>query len=289
MIRVGFIGLGSQGAPMARRIAEDGFPLTIWARRPEALAAFDGTGARYAASPAEVGEASDVVGICVVGDADVEAVLLGEGGDGVLAGMAPGGVVAIHSTVHPDTCARLAERAAERGVAVVDAPVSGGGMAAAAKRLLVMVGGDDGAVARCRPVFETFGDPVIHLGPLGRGQTAKLINNLVFTAQIAVALDTFSLTDDLGMDRTALAEVLTHGSGGSRATAILQASGFDLSGMSQAVGLLRKDVDLMLDLAARSGAARPELLAALAERSLAILSPSPPAPAPPAAPGPGPE
>ena len=122
--RAGFIGLGSQGGPMARRIAEAGLPLTLWARRPESVAPYADTAAVVAASPAALGAASDVVGVCVVADADVEAVLLGP--DGVLAGMAPGGVVAVHSTIRPDTCRRLAERAAERGVALVDAPVSGG-------------------------------------------------------------------------------------------------------------------------------------------------------------------
>ena len=102
MTKVGFIGLGSQGGPMARRIVESGFPLTMWARRPESLEPYADTAASVASTPAEVGAASDVVGICVVGDADVEDVLLRP--DGVLAGMPAGGVVAIHSTIHPDTC-----------------------------------------------------------------------------------------------------------------------------------------------------------------------------------------
>jgi 3-hydroxyisobutyrate dehydrogenase-like beta-hydroxyacid dehydrogenase len=229
------------------------------------------------ATPAEVGAASDLVGVCVVADADVEDVILRE--DGILAGMAPGGVVAIHSTVHPGTCTRLAEAAIEKGVSVVDAPVSGGGMAAAARLLLVMVGGDDEAVARCRPVFATFGDPVIHLGPLGSGQMAKLLNNLVFTAQISVALETLSLADDLGMDRAAVAEVLASGSGGSRAVAIMTASGFDLTGLSSAAGLLRKDVGLMLDVAGNRGARTPEQLKLLAEHALSTLARAKPTPA----------
>src|SRR5947208_12130114 len=105
-LRVGFIGLGSQGGPMARRIAEEGHPLTLWARRPESLEGFADTGVQTAATPAELGAVSDLVGICVVDDAGVEDVLLRP--DGVFAGMAPGGAVLIHSTVHPDTCRRLA-------------------------------------------------------------------------------------------------------------------------------------------------------------------------------------
>jgi len=269
MIRVGFIGLGSQGGPMARRIADEGYPLTVWARRPESLEVLNGSEFTVAQTPAELGAASDLVGICVVADADVEEVFLRPGG--VLEGMAPGGVVAIHSTIHPDTCARLASTAAESGVSLVDAPVSGGGIAAAARNLLVMVGGDDASVARCRPVFETYGDPVIHLGPLGSGQVAKLLNNLVFTAQIAVALEMFSFADGLRVDRAALAQVLAHGSGGSRAAAILAASGFNLTGLRGAVGLLSKDVGIVLDVARARGAAEPEPVVALAHRALSTL------------------
>ncbi len=199
-----------------------------------------------AATPAELGAASDIVCLCVVADADVEDVLLRP--DGVLTGMAPGGIVALHSTIHPDTCRRVADEAAEREIAVVDAPVSGGGGAAAERGLLVMAGGQEADVERCRPVFDSYADPVIHLGPLGSGQLAKLLNNFVFTAQVGLALDTFSLADGLGMDRTAVAQVLAHGTGGSRAAAILAASGFNTAGLRQALPLLRKDVGLLLDV-----------------------------------------
>ncbi|MER5183748.1 NAD(P)-binding domain-containing protein [Streptomyces sp. NPDC002896] len=145
MTRVGFIGLGSQGASMARRITEESFPLTVWARRRVTTDAFADTAAVVASTPADLGAASDIVGLCVVADTDVEDILLRP--DGVLAGMSPGGVVAIHSTIHPDTCLRLADEAAKREVSVVDAPVSGGGGAAAQRRLLVMAGGQEADVA----------------------------------------------------------------------------------------------------------------------------------------------
>lgn len=267
--RVGFIGLGSQGAPMARRIAEEAFPLTLWARRRASTDALADTAATVAATPADLGAASDVVCVCVVTDADVEDVLLRA--DGVLTGMTPGGVVALHSTIHPDTCRRIADAAAEREVAVVDAPVSGGGGAAAERRLLVMAGGQEADLARCRPVFDTFADPVIHLGPLGSGQQAKLLNNFVFTAQVTLALDTFTLADELGLDRNAVAQVLAHGTGGSRAAAILAASGFNTNGLRHALPLLRKDVGLLLDVADTARAPRPEILANLAEHTLSTL------------------
>lgn len=270
MTRVGFIGLGSQGGPMAERIGEGGYQLVLWARRPESLEPFRDTQATIATTPAELGAASDVVGICVVADADVEDVLLRP--DGVLEGMSPGGVIAIHSTIHPDTCRRLAERTADRGVALVDAPVSGGGQAAAAGKLVVMAGGRDVDVDRCRPIFETYGDPVVYLGPLGSGQMAKLLNNLVFTAQVTIALETFGFADRLGIDRAALAQVLTTGSGGSRAAAILAGSGFNLTGLRKAAGLLHKDVDIMLDVARARGASEPAGIAELAQRTFSTLS-----------------
>ncbi|MEX5713008.1 NAD(P)-dependent oxidoreductase [Parafrankia sp. FMc6] len=269
MVRVGFIGLGSQGAPMARRIVEDGYPLTVWGRRPETVAPFADTAATVVSTPAEVGAASDLVGLCVVTDADVEEVLLRPGG--VLAGMAPGGVIAVHSTIHPATCHRLAEKAAGHGVTLIDAPVSGGAPSAAAGRLLVMAGGDEVALTRCRPVFETFGDPVLHLGALGSGQVAKALNNLVFTAQIAVGLTTFGFADGLGVDRAALARVLANGSGGSRAAAILARSGFDTSGIAQHAPVLRKDIDIALDLAKAGGVTDQPLLFELADTALRLL------------------
>jgi 3-hydroxyisobutyrate dehydrogenase len=270
MTRVGFIGLGSQGGPMARRIVESAFPLTLWARRPAALEPFAATAARVASTPAELGARSDLVSLCVVADADVEDVLLR--GDGVLAGMKPGGIIAIHSTIHPDTCRRLAAESRRQGITIVDAPVSGGGRAAAERRLLVMVGGADTDVERCRPVFETYGDPIVHTGPLGSAQLAKLLNNLAFTAQITLALETFEFADQLGVDRAALSEVLASGSGGSRAVGILAATGFDLAGLRDAVSLLQKDLAITREVARSRGVREPRTIVDLAEATLNTLS-----------------
>src|SRR6185437_6181547 len=147
-MRVGFIGLGSQGGPMAGRIIEAGFATSLWARRPASLEPFAGTAAKVAGTPAELAADSDLVCLCVVGDSDVEEITGGE--DGVLAGLKPGGVIAVHSTVHPETCHALAKRAQTQGISVIDAPVSGGAPAVAEGRLLVMVGGDADVVERCR-------------------------------------------------------------------------------------------------------------------------------------------
>lgn len=188
----------------------------------------------------------------MVGDADVGEVLGTQ--TGVLAGLSAGGIVAIHSTVHPDTCRRLATTCAARGVSVVDAPVSGGAPAAAERRLLVMVGGDTDAVNRCRPVFETYGEPVVHLGGVGAGQITKLLNNLLFTANLGTAATALVLGEELGVATAALADVISRGSAGSFALNSIKGSG-GLAGLAQLAGaLLQKDVRLVADIADKADA-----------------------------------
>jgi 3-hydroxyisobutyrate dehydrogenase-like beta-hydroxyacid dehydrogenase len=268
--RVGFIGLGSQGAPMARRIVEAGYPVTLWARRPATLEPFADTGAKTAGTPAELAAASDLVCLCVTADADVEQVVAGEGG--VLATLAEGGVIAVHSTVHPDTCRRLAAEAAARGIRLIDAPVSGGAPAASAGRLLVMVGGDEPTVEYCRPVFASYGDPVVHLGPLGAGLVTKLLNNVLFTAHLGTAASLLSLGSSLGVDPARLAGVISHGSGNSFALQRVADGGGTLDRIAQHAGtLLRKDVALVADLAEGAGAAGGTVLTA-ADEALAAMN-----------------
>ena len=125
--------------------------------------------------------------------------------------MSAGGVVAVHSTVHPHTMTRLQEEF--RDLVFVDAPVSGGGLGAAAGDLVVMMGGPDAAVERCRPVFETYAGSMVHLGPLGFAEQAKLLNNALFTAQLGLVADVYALAERRGMDLAALATVLGDGSG----------------------------------------------------------------------------
>jgi 3-hydroxyisobutyrate dehydrogenase len=248
MMRVGFIGLGSQGGPMAGRIVDAGFPTTLWARRPASLEPYADTAAMVAESPAALAAACDLVCLCVVGDADVDEVVTGD--NGVLAGLESGGVIAIHSTVHPNTCHRLAETAAAQGISVIDAPVSGGAPAVAEGTLLVMVGGDGEVVERCRPVFASYGDPIVHLGALGSGQTTKLLNNLLFTANLGTAASALALGEALGVLPDRLTEVISRGSGNSFALNVL---GGDTAGLARLAGmagtLLQKDVRLLADVA----------------------------------------
>ncbi len=237
---------------MARRIVDAGYPTTLWARRAEALEPFRDTAATVVASPAELGAAADVLGVCVVDDVGVDEVLRGP--EGALAAMAAGSVVIVHSTVHPATCLRLQDDFPD--LHVLDAPVSGGGLKAAARELLVMVGGPPDVVDRCRPVLETFGDPVLHLGPLGSGQEAKILNNAVFAAQLALASEVFSLATDRGLDPHAVATVLASGSGRSYAAEVVAGSGFGLEVLGPFAGeLLAKDTGILVDLAGLAGTA----------------------------------
>ena len=251
--RVGFIGLGSQGGPMARRIVEDGIPTVLWARRQETLDGYSDTAAEFASSPADLAARVDIACVCVVDDAGVEEVVAGA--DGLLSAMAPGGVVAVHSTVHPETCRRLADQAAAKDIALVDAPVSGGGPAAEARRLLVMVGGDAETLERVRPVLATYANPIVHLGPVGAGQRAKLINNLMLTANLGVLESAYALARSLQVDPEQLSTVLSHGSGNSFAVNVLRGPDFVLGPMGAMAGpLLQKDARLVVDLARTAGA-----------------------------------
>ena len=239
MTRVGFIGLGSQGGPMARRIVEGGFPLTLWARRAESLLPYADTVATTADGIAALGAVCDHVGICVVDDAGVRAVM-----DELLPAMKPGSCIVIHSTIHPDSCKALAAQAAARGVALLDAPVSGGGPEAAAGTLTVMVGGDADALATARPVLETFAGLIVHLGDVGAGQTAKLVNNTLMAANMALAHHALGVGASLGIDRKALADLIKASSGRSFGLEVyarlprLQAFGHGGSLLAKDVGLL---------------------------------------------------
>jgi 3-hydroxyisobutyrate dehydrogenase-like beta-hydroxyacid dehydrogenase len=252
-VRVGFVGLGDQGTPMALRIIDAGFPTTVYARRESVLEPFRASGASLATSLLELGERSDLLGICVSDDDAVREVV-----DGALPAMTAGSVIAVHSTVHPNTCREIAERAATRSVRVVDAPVSGMAEAAAAGRLVVMVGGTANDFRFTRPVFETFGHP-FHLGPLGAGQTTKVINNLIAGAQLFLAHEAFDVAGALGLAIDQVAEVLLAGSAASWSLDLYARTGFSLevgrkNGLAGIERTARKDFLIATELADDHGA-----------------------------------
>ena len=210
MSRVGFIGLGSQGGPMALRIVDAGMDLTVWARRPEVLAPYQAKGASAAASVTELARQCDHVGVCVVNDRDVEEICAD-----LIPYMVPGSRIAIHSTVLPESCEALEQKAAARGIGLIDAPVSGGQPAAEAGTLTVMCGGAESVFEACRPVFETFGAMIVRLGGIGSGQRAKIVNNALLSAHLGIAAAALSVAGELGIDRAALAELIKASSGRS--------------------------------------------------------------------------
>ena len=265
--RAGFVGLGSQGAGMAQRLIDSGLPTTLWARRAESLEPFEGR-ASVAADPVDLGRASDVVGVCVTDGSAVREVTLGP--SGLLAGMAPGSVLAVHSTIGTDDCADVAAAGAANGVRVIDAPVSGGGAAAEAGRLTVYVGGADVAVARARPVLETYGDPVLHMGPLGSGLLTKLVNNALNAANFALAHDAIALGAALGLDTTELGEALRSGSGRSFSLEVFVGLG-SFDAIADQVGpIMSKDIGLF-EHEAQGSVVEPGVLLDAADRFLALL------------------
>lgn len=254
-LKCGFIGLGSQGGPMARRMIDAGYPVMLWARRAESLAPYASTNATTAPDIAALGRSVDYVGICVVDDAGVQQIC-----SELIPAMRWGSSIAIHSTVNPRLCVSLAAAAADRGIALIDAPVSGGGGGAAAGTLTVMVGGDRQAVDAVRPVFETFSGLIVHLGGVGAGQRAKLVNNALMAANLAIAHHALTAGDELGLDRKALIDLIKVSSGRS--------FGFEVyarlpnpQAFAHGAKLLVKDVRLLEDSldASRSAAALREV------------------------------
>ena len=241
-LRTGFIGLGSQGGPMAERMAEAGFPLTVWARCAEVMEEFAAKGAAKAASVAELGGACDHVGVCVVDDAGVAEIC-----DQLIPAMREGSLLAVHSTILPENCEALAKRCAERGIHFLDAPVSGGGQGAAAGTLTVMCGGSPEAFEQAKPVFETFGKMIVLLGPAGAGQRAKIVNNALMAATMGLSHAALSAGEELGIDRAALADLIKASSGRS--------FGFEIysrlpspAAFAHGAPLLIKDVNLLVEV-----------------------------------------
>jgi 3-hydroxyisobutyrate dehydrogenase-like beta-hydroxyacid dehydrogenase len=211
-LKAGFIGLGDQGAPIARRMIDAGFALTIWGRRAETTAAFAQTSAKIAPTPAMLAAQCDVIGICVVNDDDVRQVAVDSG---LIAAMRPGSVLAIHSTLLPETVIHLDQIARSRGVHLLDAPVSGGPNGATAGTMTVMVGGTVEALELARPVFASFARLIAHLGPVGSGQIIKLLNNNLAYANVVASIDALDLAEKLGIDRDVAIEVIRMSSGNS--------------------------------------------------------------------------
>jgi 3-hydroxyisobutyrate dehydrogenase len=197
-LRAGYIGLGNIGKPMASCWIKAGFETAVYDVVEAPVAELVELGAQAAPSPRGVGEAADVVGLCVRNDDDVRAVLLGD--DGVFAGAADGTVVLIHSTIQPSTVVEMNEAGAAYGVQVIDAAITGGDQRAAAGDLAIMVGGDPAVLEKARPVLESSaGSGIFHCGELGNGMKAKLCINVVTYIQWLAGYEGLSLAKASGL------------------------------------------------------------------------------------------
>jgi 3-hydroxyisobutyrate dehydrogenase len=204
--QIGFIGLGRMGKPMAINILRAGFGLTVHDSREEATRELASLGAQAARSPKEAVKAADIVAIAVVDDAQVEDVVTGP--RGVLEGARPETVIAIHSTIFPETARRLAAIGKEKGLHVIDAPISGGETGARQKSLCYMVGGEQALVERCREVFATSASDIFYMGDLGSGAAAKMIVQVVTCINMLAAHEAELLAGNCGLDFAAMQKVL---------------------------------------------------------------------------------
>jgi 3-hydroxyisobutyrate dehydrogenase-like beta-hydroxyacid dehydrogenase len=204
--RVGIIGLGKMGNPMARHLRKAGFDVTAHDIDERARGEAQRSGIAVAAGPRAVAERSDFVIIVVGFDKEAETVLLGP--DGIAAGARAGLIVGVASTVAPRTMARLAAGLAGTGIVLLDMPLTRGEPAAEAGEMLVMVGGDADAFEACRPALASFANSIFHLGDLGAGQVGKMVNNMILWSCILANFEGFKLAEGLGVDlerlRTAL-------------------------------------------------------------------------------------
>jgi 3-hydroxyisobutyrate dehydrogenase len=264
MTRVGWIGLGAMGLPMARSVARAGHAVTAYDIDPDPVASLGADGGKPAGSIAEAAAGADVLVLMVATPAQVESVLYGD--DPAAPALAPGAVVMVMATVGPAPVRRWAQRLAEQGVEIVDAPVSGGVARAGAGDLLIMVAGSKGAVDRTRPLLDSMAHsaPVVGADP-GDGQKVKLVNQLLCGVHIAVAAEALAFAEAMQLDAAATWEVLRSG---AAASFMLDDRGDRMvhgtDQVNSALDIFVKDMGLVLDAARETSYPAP--LASAAEQ-----------------------
>lgn len=254
-MKIGFIGLGTMGGGMAANVLRAGYDLSVHDIRREAATPLLENGASWADTPAELAAECDVVLTSLPGPREVEAVALGEGG--VLEGMRAGGVYIDMSTSSPTLIRSVAERFADKGAAVLDAPVSGGPVGARTGRLAVMVGGDRAVYERVKPALDAIGDRVGYIGGVGSGSIAKLMHNCIGYGLQTIVAECLTLGVKAGVDAAPLFEAICNGSVGRGSTFANTYPNTYLAGNfdppSFALRLAHKDVGLALELAREYG------------------------------------
>jgi 2-hydroxy-3-oxopropionate reductase len=266
--RIGFIGLGVMGKPMARNLLRAGYPLVVYSRSRPPMEELAAEGAERAGSPREVAQRSDVVITMLPDTPEVEQVLAGP--DGVFEGGRPGLVVIDMSTIDPMAARRLAARAAERDIAMLDAPVSGGEIGAIQGTLSIMVGGDAAAFQRCLPILQAMGRNIVYMGEAGAGQITKAANQVVVALTIAAISEALVLAAKAGVDPAKVRQALLGGFAGSR---VLEVHGQRILERNFRPGfrvrLHHKDLRIALSLGRAVGTSLP--LTALAHEWLGAL------------------
>jgi 2-hydroxy-3-oxopropionate reductase len=266
-MKVGFIGLGVMGRPMAGHLAAAGHEVHVWARRRQSA---DGLPAVWHDTPAQLGAACDVVFTIITSSADVEQVALGE--NGLIHGMAADSVLVDCSTIAPDTARRVAAALAVRGIHLLDAPVSGGAQGAIDATLAIMAGGDAAVLERVRPLLDCLGQRIVHVGPNGAGQVAKACNQMIMVAAIEAVAEAMRLAGAAGVDPARVRQAL---SGGSAASRVLEIMGQRMVDRNFSAGiearLHHKDFGLVLQAARKSGVPVP-LTASVAQQLNALMA-----------------
>lgn len=253
---VAFIGLGIMGSPMAVHLQNGDYSVTGHNRSPEAGQALLDAGGAHVDSIADAVKEAEIVCVMVPDSPDVQGVLLGE--DGVFANVPKGALVIDFSSIRPDVTAELAAAATEAGVRLLDAPVSGGEAGAKNAALSIMVGGQDADFATAKPLFETVGKTIVHVGPTGSGQTVKAANQLIVAANIEAVAEALVFLEAYGVDTEAAMDVLGGGLAGS---AVLNQKRGNMLGRSFDPGfrieLHHKDMGIVTSAAREAGVALP--------------------------------
>jgi 3-hydroxyisobutyrate dehydrogenase len=250
--KVGFIGLGIMGKPMAGHLIKAGYDVTVYNRTSGKADELVQAGAKVAATPRECAEGKDIVITIVTDSPDVEAVLFGE--NGAAEGAQSGSVVIDMSTISPDVTRDIAARLNEKGIGFLDAPVSGGDIGAQKGTLTIMVGGDDDTFARAKDVFEPMGQRITHVGPVGAGQVTKASNQILCAVNLLGVCEALALAHRSGLDLEKVHQVVTGGAAASWSLenlgkAIIDGN-YDPGFM---VKLIQKDLNIVLNAAKTLG------------------------------------
>ncbi|MGK2849615.1 MAG: NAD(P)-dependent oxidoreductase [Candidatus Limnocylindrales bacterium] len=256
MERIAFLGLGTMGGAMTANLARAGFPVTAWNRTPGRAGELADLGVAFAATPAAAAAEADIVVVCVSDTPDVEAVLFGE--DGVAEGARDGSLVIDCSTIAPSGSWDFAARLRERGLAMIDAPVSGGSEGARNATLTIFVGGAEADVERARPILEALGRTITHVGPIGAGQAVKAVNQVILAGTYLGVAEGIVLAIKAGLDVEQVVGAL--GGGAAQGWVLANRSGRMIDNdypLGFKVALHRKDLGIALDLANQLGAALP--------------------------------